>query len=804
MYQSFLGLEVHTQLLTRTKVFCGCKAAFGDEPNTNVCPVCMGYPGVLPALNREAIRMGYVVARALNCTLAGSCLFERKNYFYPDLPKNYQISQFRSPLGTEGWVEIELRKRRKRVRIREVHLEEDAGKMIHAGDITLLDFNRTGTPLLEIVTQPDMEVGEEAEIFLQQLRRLVRYLGVCDGNMEEGSLRCDANVSVNLEGKGLGIKVEVKNLNSFKFVRKAITYEIERQTEILERGGSVTQETRLWNENRDVTEGMRTKESSSDYRYFPEPDLPPFAPDKAFLAGVEASLVELPQARRQRLLEQFALTEEQADFLCDEKATADYFEETVRLGADPQSAALWLASDVKKHLNRTGKSLSESPLSAKRLAELLGLLASKRIHGKIAKSVLEKVFEEDKDPLDIIREKGWEQITDPSELGVHVDAVMKAHAEIVTQIRSGDARLVTYLIGEIMKKTSGRADPALLQGLVKKKLAVSVVQVLSLGGAIVGRESDQGDVVAGDPSEILRLVEADGHFAKKIAFEEGEVGRILSEEIAPEDWARLAAGLDEHLKSGRASGIVVTHGTDTLAYTASLVFWLFPQPPVPIVLAASLSTPSREGSDAIPTLRKAIQTAADGLPGVYVVFGAKVFSPVNLKFERMTADGFRNWNMEKPCHTASALFDDLSLSGEREKLRARLEAAINSTLIIRVYPGMRGDHLIELMDRGVRNFVLELYDTGTANLRDSPYSLRRVFLAAREKGVHFFCTSQQEGVVDFSRYATSHELWREGAIPMGSLTTESAWTKLVVCSAFSETEEEMLGRMEQGNADACL
>jgi len=759
---------------------------------------------VLPTLNGEAMRMGYVVARALNCAPASSSLFERKNYFYPDLPKNYQISQFRSPLGIDGWVEIELRKRKKRVRIREVHLEEDAGKMIHAGDITLLDFNRTGTPLLEIVTQPDMEVGEEAEVFLQQLRRMVRYLGVCDGNMEEGSLRCDANVSVNLEGKGLGSKVEVKNLNSFKFVRKAITYEIGRHTEILERGGSVTQETRLWNENRDVTEGMRTKESSSDYRYFPEPDLPPFVPDKAFLSRVEESLVELPEARRARFLEQFSLTEEQTDFLCDEKATADYFEETVRLGADPQSAALWLASDVKKHLNRAGTVLAASPLSAKRLAELLGLLAAKRIHGKIAKAVLEKVFEEDKDPLSIIREKGWEQITDPTELAVHVDAVMKAHDGIVASIKAGDSRLITFLIGEIMKETSGRADPGLVQGLVKKKLAVSVVQILSLGGAIVGRESENGEVVAGDPSEILGLVEAERHLGKKVAFEEGEVGRILSEEITPADWARLACGLDEHLRNGRASGIVVTHGTDTLAYTASLVFWLFPKPPVPIVLAASLSTPSREGSDAIPTLRKAIKTAAEGDPGVYVVFGAKVFSPVNLKFERMTADGFRNWNMKKLCHTSAALFEELPLAGDREKLQARLETAINSTLIIRVYPGMRGDHLIELMDRGVKNFVLELYDTGTANLRDSPYSLRRVFLAAREKGIHFFCTSQQEGMVDFSRYASSHELWREGAIPMGPLTTESAWTKLVVCSAFSETEEEMMARMEQGNADSCL
>jgi aspartyl-tRNA(Asn)/glutamyl-tRNA(Gln) amidotransferase subunit B len=278
----------------------------------------------------------------------------------------------------------------------------------------------------------------------------------------------------------------------------------------------------------------------------------------------------------------------------------------------------------------------------------------------------------------------------------------------------------------------------------------------------------------------------------------------LSEEITPLDWARLLLGLDERLKGGRASGIVVTHGTDTLAYTASLVFWLFPRPPVPIVFAASLQPAGREGSDAIPTLRKAIQTAAEADPGVYVVFGGRVLSPVNLKFERMAADGFRNWNMRRPCHTGAPLFDEMPLSTDHESLKTRLEAAINSTLILRVYPGMRADHIIDLMDRGVRNFVLELYDTGTANLRDSPYSLRRALLAAREKGVSFFCTSQQEGIVDLSRYATGHELWREGAIPMGPLATESAWTKLVVCSAFSDTGEEMRARMEQGNADACL
>jgi aspartyl-tRNA(Asn)/glutamyl-tRNA(Gln) amidotransferase subunit B len=802
MYASFVGLEVHVHLATRTKCFCGCRAAFGDEPNTNVCPVCLGYPGSLPALNTEAVRLAYLVARALGCTLARRTLFERKNYFYADMPKNYQISQYRSPLGVDGRVDIELRKRRRTVRIREVHLEEDAGKMIHAGDVTLLDYNRAGTSLLEIVTMPDLEVGEEAEVFLQHLRRLVRWLGVSDGNMEEGSLRCDANVSINLAGQGLGSKVEVKNLNSFKFVRRALDYEIGRQTEILDRGGTVRQETRLWNENRDVTEGMRTKESAHDYRYFPEPDLPPFTADDAFLAAVEASLVELPEARARRFVVSFGLAEAQALFLCEEKALADFFEESVRLGADPQAAVLWLAADVRKHLNRLGAAIGSGPLTPARFAQLLALLASRRIHGRIAKAVLEAVFAEDKDPERIIAEKGWEQITDRREVGRHVDAVLAANPGVVASIRGGDARPVAFLVGEIMRVTSGRADPGLVQELVRAKLAVTMVQVLSLGGSITGRVTEGGDVAPGDAAELMRLLEAEGRLPGRIAFEEVELGRILSEEIAPEDWARLLAAVDEHLRQGRASGIVIAHGTDTLAWTASLVFWLFPKPAVPIVLAASLQPAGREGSDAIPTLRGAIQAASSREPGVYVVFGGRELSPLNLRFERVTPDGFRNWNLPVPVHTGSALFTDAPAFGDREAVRERLEAAINRTAVLRVYPGMRADLLIGMMNAGVRHFVLELYDTGTASLRESPYSLRRAFLEAKDRGVRFFCTSQQEGIVDFSRYVTSHELWREGAVPMGSLTTESAYTRLVACLAFSDSEEEALARMEQFDTEA--
>ncbi len=792
MYQSYVGLEIHIQLLTRSKVFCSCRAAFGEEPNSNICPVCMGYPGVLPALNEEAVRQAYLVCRALECRLNESGIFERKNYFYPDMPKNYQISQFASPFGVEGHLDLEYRKRKRRVNIKEVHLEEDAGKMIHVGELSLLDYNRAGTPLLEIVTMPDLEVGEEAELFLQAFRRLVRYLGVCDGNMEEGSLRCDANVSVNLEGQGLGAKVEIKNLNSFKFVRKALNFEIERQIEILERGGSLPQETRLWNENRDVTEGMRTKESAFDYRYFPEPDLPPFHPEEKFLESLEAVLVELPQPRKARFMEQYGIAESQTDFICEERSTADYYEQVVGLGADPQAAALWLAGDVQKILKRTAGNLTDCPLSPERLAELLRLLAARRIHGKIAKQVLEVIFAEDRNPSEIIKDRGWEQITDLKELDPIIGQILKENAKAVQQVREGDSRPLIYLVGQIMKKTSGRAEPGLVKVLLNARFELSFVQVLSMGGAIGGTRTGAGEVAAGDLKQVIDKLGRDKRLPKNVRFEEIEISRILSEEITPEDWAALIVSLDSYLKQENTSGVVVAHGTDTLAYTASLLFWLFPRVPMPVVFTAALDP--RDAEEALST---AILAATEQPPGVYLSLEGKILSPLNLKFEKVARDAFRNWNLEEPMFTSGSLpLPPLTLT-DRTGLREALEQAISRVCILQAYPGMKGDYLIALMNAGVRYFILELYDTGTANLRESPFSLRKAFIEGKTRGVHFFCTSQQEGIVDFSGYVTSHELWREGAVPMGFLTTESAYTRLLAAMLCCETEEEVIHLMEE-------
>ncbi|MFP4644380.1 MAG: Asp-tRNA(Asn)/Glu-tRNA(Gln) amidotransferase subunit GatB [Spirochaetales bacterium] len=781
MYESRVGLEIHIQLATESKVFCSCRAAFGDEPNTNVCPVCMGLPGTLPTLNYQALHMAYRVARALNCEPARRTEFARKNYFYPDLPKNYQISQYGTPVGRDGYIDLQFHGKTRRVRITECHLEEDAGKMIHAGDMSLLDYNRTGTPLLEIVTEPDLELGEEAEMLLLSLRRMVRYLGVCDGNMEQGSLRCDANVSVNPSGAGLGNKVEIKNLNSSRFVRRALAFEIDRQTDILDRGGTVRVETRLWNENRDQSEPMRTKETAEDYRYFPEPDLPRVEIDDAFLASVDDHLVELPIARVQRFKREYGLSERVADLICEERSEADWFERCVAAGADPGTTATWLGADVRKQLNRRGVTLPDSPLTPERLASLLSILAEGRIHGKIAKQTLEAIFDENKDPETVITEKGWEQITDPVELRRLADEVVAAHPEAVEQIRGGDSKPIGFLVGQAMQKSAGRAEPKRLQQALRDALSVTRMHVLDFGGAIGGTRREDGMVQPGNLPEIRRLVQSEPDLPDTIRFEEVKLGGFLSEEVTPGDWAALCHAVATRLTEDPA-GIVVAHGTDTLGYTAALLHWFFAEASVPIVLTAA-PTPD----DAVATVGNAVREAMNGAAGVHVLVEGRRYPALNLRFEAVVGDRvrFRTWNdgdetsTLKPLHRIGGLAPFEAESFTKEELTSRFEKAVTRIHIARVYPGMRSDSLVRMMEAGYRYFILELYDTGTANVAHAPWGLRAAFDAAKSNGAKLYGTSQQEGRIDFSRYVTSHELWREGVIPMGRLTTESAYTRLI-------------------------
>ena len=475
-YERVIGLEVHVQLLTRSKIFCACSTRFGDPPNTNVCPVCLGLPGALPVLNREAVNMAMKAAMALNCTVHPRSRFARKNYFYPDLPKGYQISQYDEPLAEHGWLEILVQGKSRRIGITRVHLEEDAGKSLHEGfpdsdRVSYIDLNRSGVPLIEAVSKPDLRSPEEAYEYLTELRTLMLTLEVSDCNMEEGSLRCDANVSVRRAGASLlGVKTEIKNLNSFRFLEKALAYETERQIRILEGGGEVAQETRLWDSREQRTYGMRSKEHAHDYRYFPEPDLLPLVLTEEWKAEVRQSLPELPQARRGRFILEYGLPESDARQLTASRPLADYFERATESCGQPKLAANWILSELLHLLNDAHRKIGQSPVSAGHLAELLTQLYSGRISGKMGKDILMEMFETGESAREVMAAKGLEQISDPAQITLIVREVLEANPKQVEQYRKGKAATLGWFVGQVMKATRGQANPQAVQEALRREL----------------------------------------------------------------------------------------------------------------------------------------------------------------------------------------------------------------------------------------------------------------------------------------------------------------------------------------------
>jgi aspartyl-tRNA(Asn)/glutamyl-tRNA(Gln) amidotransferase subunit B len=476
-YEPVIGLEVHVQLLTRSKIFCACSTHFGDPPNQNTCPVCLGLPGALPVLNREAVTMATKAALALNCRINPRSRFARKNYFYPDLPKGYQISQYDEPLSEDGWIEIEVADMKKRVGITRVHMEEDAGKSLHegfadSGEKTYIDLDRSGVPLIEIVSEPDIRSPEEAYDYLTRLKTLMLYLEVSDCNMEEGSLRVDANVSVRKKGvTTFGTKTEVKNLNSFRFLQKALAYEFERQVEVLENGGEVFQETRLFDSREQRTYGMRSKEFAHDYRYFPEPDLLPLVVTEEWEEEVRKSLPELPQARESRFETEYALPRQGAALLTASRAMADYFELAAKACGEAKLAANWVLNDLSYLLQENGKSILESPVTAENLAGLINLVAKDTISGKMAKDVLAEMFRTGKTAGQIVSDKGLEQITDPDKLAVIAREIITANPKQAEQYRQGKTATIGWFVGQVMKATRGQAQPHLVQEALKKELS---------------------------------------------------------------------------------------------------------------------------------------------------------------------------------------------------------------------------------------------------------------------------------------------------------------------------------------------
>ncbi len=473
-FESVIGLEVHAQLNTRTKIFCGCSTAFGAAPNTHVCPVCLGMPGVLPVLNRKVVESTLRMALATHCAIEPRSRFARKNYFYPDLPKGYQISQYELPIARHGHVEIESEAGgRQRIGITRIHMEEDAGKLVHDPDrpFSRVDLNRTGVPLMEIVSEPDIRSPEAAGAYLRKLRTLIRYLGIGDGNMEEGSFRCDANVSIMPKGsKTFGTRTELKNLNSFRHVEKALQFEILRQKEVLADGGSVVQETRLWDPDRNRSSSMRGKEEAHDYRYFPDPDLLPLEVDEAWIEAVRGDLPELPDARKARFMEAYELSAYDAEVLTAARETADYFEACLDTFHAPKPVANWVMGPLLGLLNAEGKSIDASPVPPADLGELVRMVDGEMISGKIAKTVFEEMAATGKAPGTIVEEKGLVQVSDASAIEKVVDEVLAAHPEEVAGYRGGKTKLLGFFVGRVMKATRGKANPKMVNEALKGKL----------------------------------------------------------------------------------------------------------------------------------------------------------------------------------------------------------------------------------------------------------------------------------------------------------------------------------------------
>lgn len=476
-YEVVIGLEVHAELKTKTKIFCSCPTEFGGEENTHVCPGCLGFPGTLPIMNKKAVEYAVRAGLALNCEIQEYSKFDRKHYFYPDLPTAYQISQFEFPICKAGYVEIAVNGKKKKIRLNRIHLEEDAGKLLHSGNsitssqYSLADYNRSGMGLIELVSEPDLSSAEEARTYLEKLRAVLEYTGVSDVKMEQGSLRCDANISLRPVGSSkLGTKTEIKNMNSYRSLQRALEYEIERQREVLEEGGTIIQETRGWDEEKGITSSMRSKEEADDYRYFSDPDLPPIVLEPAWVEEIRASLPELPDAKKDRLVMELGLSEYDADIITGSRALADFFDKTVTLFNEPKTVANWVMGEYLRLLNAEGTEVQESKVSPEKMAALLKSQATGKISGKMAKAVFEEMFMTGKDPEKIIKEKGLVQISDTDALGEIVEKVLAANPQSVADYQAGKEKALGFLVGQVMKETKGQANPGMVNGLLKQKL----------------------------------------------------------------------------------------------------------------------------------------------------------------------------------------------------------------------------------------------------------------------------------------------------------------------------------------------
>ncbi|MBO4439875.1 MAG: asparaginase [Spirochaetaceae bacterium] len=784
MFQSHIYLEVRILVSTQRKAFM---------------------PGEKPVLNSEVCKKVCAFLKAFNCNILKTVYYERHKEKL-NVPESAGFSGLSVKVAEKGVMPIEFHKRQKLIKIEEVRIEEDAGRLTHSNNVSRMDYTWAGYASVRIRTAADFELGEEAELFLNELRRRIQYMRLVENIPVESLIRCNAYVALARYPEKPDYYVKLRNLNSFNFVRKAVNAEIDRQESVLSSGGTVDSESRLWNERQNLTESYKPRptEPSEKRQFELLEDAEPFDMSEILseLAGEDSagvsvdSKIEQPAERCRRLCSQYGLVKVRAEFICDDKARADFFEKAVSAGAEPVMAAHWLCSEFMKLLKWSGASISQSPVTPERFARVMILLKSGEIHSSIAKQLLQHLHEKGGEPDEILAENNWKQITDKEVLLPLVQKTISANPEEARKLRKGEMAPLEFLTGLIMKETDGLASPLVVKSLLKEELHINIVYVISMGGSICGRRTKDGAVIAAD-GRVLKSMLQD--IDPSIHYQVVQLGRMLSEEIEPADWAVLISEIASLIATGTATGIVVAHGTDTLSYTAPLLYWLFSDAEVPVVVTAS-SKPSDESSEAKENLHFAVETACKEKQGVFVAFGGKLLSPLNLKFERPSPDGFSNWNMKTPLYTCGAgplsgLFNGF-LDADEFVMRQVLREAANHMLVCRVYPGLRAESYVQLVENGITHIFLELYETGTGSMRNGDYSLKPLLTKGRKKGCTFFCTSQQQSLLDFSGYTTSRRMWREGAVPMGRLTTESAVALYFAASLVSDTNEELNQCME--------
>lgn len=810
MYQSFVYLEVRVLLsavpgvfienssVSEKKDIITAKKTFLERNNKKKLPSSV-------QIQAGVLHKVASFVQATGGSMVEESLLEKLTGNIQEPPDDKNFTGFSVIAATGGSLNIMFHQKAKSINIEEIRVEEDCGHLTRSGGKTRMDWTYAGCPVMRIRTSASFELGEEAELFLEELSSLLSYLNLIVSENEDSCIRSNAYVSLAEYPETPDYSVKLRNLNSANFVRKAINNELSRQEEVLSGGGKIESESRLWMAEQNSTQSFHSR-SENLIRF--ETIVPEVKIEVAKFSGSSASAaieVELPEQRRMRIQKEYALPLRNASFICSRKDYADYFEAAVSKGSKPLTTAHWMESELVHLLRTHNKSLRTSNLTEEKFAQVIKLLESGAINSSITKFLMGEILSTGEEVDDLVKKSGKILITSEKQLLPFVKKALEENEESIKLLHKGELAPLEYLTGCVMKLTEGCASPQVVKSLIKKELNISVVYIFTMGGGITGERKADGNVRAGEALAIKKLL---GRTGTEFPLQIIPVRNLLSEEIEPADWAHLVYEVASKIESGTANGIVITHGTDTLPYTAALLYWLFNAADVPIVLTSSSSMPS-ESDEAEKNLTLAVKTAREKKKGVYVAFGGKVLSALNLKYMAFANDGFENWNLENTAGTLSEHFISRQFLSipvpEQEVLESLMNEASRHFAVIRLVPGLPGSLFNHLLDaeNEINTIIAELYACGTGNMRNSDYSIKTLFTQSHKCSCNIYCTSQQKCSVDFSRYSTSARMWREGVVPMGLLTTESVVALYFASYLIADNDAELADLMET-TAEACV